>query len=42
MLIVKTLTLEPLHSYGIGVRLEQISNGGFHVNAGSGIEATGS
>ena len=35
MLILKTLTLEPLHGYGIGVRLEQISNGGFHVNAGS-------
>ena len=25
MLILKTLTLEPLHGYGIGVRLEQIS-----------------
>lgn len=35
MLILKTLTLEPLHGYGIGVRLEQISNGGFQVNAGS-------
>jgi PadR family transcriptional regulator PadR len=35
MLILKTLTLEPLHGYGIGVRLEQISNGGFEVNAGS-------
>ena len=28
MLILKTLTLEPLHGYGIGVRLEQISRGG--------------
>src|SRR5262250_2473834 len=35
MLILKTLTLEPLHGYGIGVRLEQISQGGFLVNAGS-------
>lgn len=35
MLILKTLTLQPLHGYGIGVRLEQISRGGFQVNAGS-------
>jgi transcriptional regulator len=35
MLILKTLTLEPLHGYGIGVRLEQISGGGFLVNGGS-------
>jgi PadR family transcriptional regulator len=35
MLILKTLTLEPMHGYGIGVRLEQISNGVFQVNAGS-------
>ena len=35
MLILKTLTLEPLHGYGIGVRLEQISRGGVLVNAGS-------
>jgi transcriptional regulator len=35
MLILKTLTLEPLHGYGIGIRLEQISGGGFLVNAGS-------
>ena len=35
MLILKTLTLEPLHGYGIGVRLEQISQGGFQVQAGS-------
>ena len=35
MLILKTLTLEPLHGYGIGVRLEQISGGGFVVNGGS-------
>ena len=35
MLILKTLTLEPLHGFGIGVRLEQISKGGFTVKAGS-------
>ena len=35
MLILKTLALEPLHGYGIGLRLEQISRGVFHVNAGS-------
>jgi len=35
MLILKTLALEPLHGYGIGVRLEQISHGAFQVNAGS-------
>jgi PadR family transcriptional regulator, regulatory protein PadR len=35
MLILKTLTLEPLHGYGIGVRLEQISEGRFQVNGGS-------
>jgi len=35
MLILKTLALEPLHGYGIGVRLEQISGGAFQVNAGS-------
>ena len=35
MLILKTLTLEPLHGYGIGVRLEQISARAFRVNAGS-------
>ncbi len=35
MLILKTLDLEPMHGYGIGVRLEQISKGVFQVNAGS-------
>lgn len=35
MLILKTLALEPMHGYGIGVRLEQISRGVFLVNAGS-------
>jgi len=35
MLILKTLALEPLHGYGIAVRLEQISKGVFRPNAGS-------
>jgi transcriptional regulator len=35
MLILKVLALEPMHGYGIGVRLEQISKGVFQVNAGS-------
>jgi PadR family transcriptional regulator len=35
MLILKTLTLEPLHGYGIGIRLEQISDRRFQVNGGS-------
>jgi transcriptional regulator len=35
MLILRTLQLEPMHGYGIGVRLEQISKGVFQVNAGS-------
>jgi PadR family transcriptional regulator len=35
MLILKTLALEPMHGYGVGIHLEQISGGVFHVNAGS-------
>jgi PadR family transcriptional regulator len=35
LLILKTLALEPMHGYGIGVRLEQLSQGVFQVNAGS-------
>ena len=35
MLILKTLALEAMHGYGIGIRLEQISKGVFRVNAGS-------
>jgi len=35
MLILKTLALEPMHGYGIGVRLEQISKGVFQVNPGT-------
>ncbi|HXX23717.1 MAG TPA: PadR family transcriptional regulator [Terriglobia bacterium] len=35
MLILRTLALEPMHGYGIALRLEQISRGVFHVNPGS-------
>ena len=35
MLILKTLALEPMHGYGIGTRIAQISRGVFQVNAGS-------
>lgn len=35
MLILKTLALEPMHGYGIAVRLEQVSKGTFRINAGS-------
>jgi len=32
---LKTLALQPMHGYGITIRLEQVSNGVFRVNAGS-------
>lgn len=35
MLILKTLALEPMHGYGVAVRIEQVSRGVFRVNAGS-------
>ena len=35
LLILKTLALEPMHAFGIGARIEQISRGVFQVNAGS-------
>jgi PadR family transcriptional regulator PadR len=35
MLILKTLALEPMHGYGISVRIEQITKGVFRLNAGS-------
>jgi PadR family transcriptional regulator PadR len=35
MLILKTLELQPMHGYGVAVRIEQISRGVFRVNAGS-------
>src|SRR5262245_43539760 len=35
MLILKTLGLEPMHGYGISLRIEQMSKGVFRLNAGS-------
>jgi PadR family transcriptional regulator, regulatory protein PadR len=35
MLILKTVALEPMHGYGISIRIEQISKGVFRPNAGS-------
>jgi PadR family transcriptional regulator PadR len=35
MLILKTLALEPMHGWGVAVRIEQVSKGVFRVNAGS-------
>ncbi len=35
MLILKTLSLAPLHGFGIARRVEQMSKGVFKVNAGS-------
>ena len=39
MLILKTLSLEPLHAYGIARRVEQVSRGVFKINAGSLLTA---
>ena len=35
MLVLRVLALEPLHGYGIAVRIEQVSRGVFDVNPGS-------
>ena len=35
MLILKTLSVAPMHGYGIARRIEQISRGVFKVNPGS-------
>jgi PadR family transcriptional regulator PadR len=35
MLILKSLSLQPMHGFGITQRIEQISKGVFRVNAGS-------
>jgi transcriptional regulator len=35
MLILKMLALGPMHGYGIAVRLDQMSQGVFRLNAGS-------
>lgn len=39
MLILKTLSLEPMHGFGIARRIEQISDGVFKVNPGSLLTA---
>lgn len=39
MLILKTLSLEPMHGFGIARRIEQISNGVFKINPGSLLTA---
>jgi transcriptional regulator len=39
MLVLKTLALEPMHGYGIALRIEQISGGVFSVNPGSLLPA---
>lgn len=39
MLILKTLSLTPLHGYGIARRIEQVSDGVFKVNPGSLLTA---
>ena len=35
LLILKALALEPMHGWGIGLRIEQISRGRLEVNQGS-------
>jgi transcriptional regulator len=39
MLILKTVSLEPMHGFGIARRVEQISRGVFKVNPGSLLTA---
>jgi len=39
LLILKTLSLAPLHGYGIGRRIEQVSKEVFKVNPGSLLTA---
>ena len=39
LLILKTLSLEPLHGFGISRRIEQFSRGVFKVNPGSLLTA---
>jgi PadR family transcriptional regulator PadR len=39
MLILKTLSLQPLHGFGIARRIEQTSRGVFKVNPGSLLTA---
>jgi len=39
MLILKTLSLQPLHGFGVARRIEQVSRGVFKVNPGSLLTA---
>jgi len=39
MLILKSLSLEPMHGFGVTRRIEQISKGVFRVNPGSLLQA---
>jgi PadR family transcriptional regulator, regulatory protein PadR len=39
MLILKTLSLEPMHGFGVARRVEQVSRGVFKVNPGSLLTA---
>jgi transcriptional regulator len=39
MLILKPLSLQPMHGFGIGRRVEQISRGVFKINPGSLLTA---
>ena len=39
MLVLKTLALEPMHGYGIALRIEQVSSGVFRVTPGSLLPA---
>jgi PadR family transcriptional regulator, regulatory protein PadR len=39
LLILKTLSLEPMHGFGIARRVEQISRGVFKINPGSLLTA---
>ena len=39
LLILKTLSLQPMHGFGIGRRVEQISRGVFRINPGSLLTA---
>ncbi len=35
MLVLKTLSLEPMHGWGIGERIQQLSRDAFHLNQGT-------
>lgn len=39
MLILKTVSLQPMHGFGIARRIEQVSRGVFRVNPGSLLTA---